>query len=49
MLYLFQMHTEETMEKIKIQYLDETIEKLCALFQCDINDLLELEGTKSKG
>ena len=23
------MHTEETMEKIKIQYLDETIEKLC--------------------
>lgn len=27
----------------------ETIEKLCALFQCNINDLLELEGTKSKG
>lgn len=26
----------------------ETIEKLCALFQCNITDLLELEGTKDK-
>ena len=26
----------------------ETIEKLCDLFNCGINDLLELEGTKTK-
>lgn len=26
----------------------ETIEKLCVLFQCDINELLKLEGIKTK-
>lgn len=25
-----------------------TIEKLCSLFNCEINDLLELEGIKDK-
>lgn len=27
----------------------ETIEKLCYLFNCEINDLLELEGINNKG